>query len=105
MFDDETRDVVNNIVKTQSKLFTFLVDPDSYLLAASIVSGVFAAPFIVLNIIALECVLSRCDELQNGSNTLTGWILFESITLAFIAISAVAGFTYWRACQKRQIDK
>lgn len=102
MIDDQSKQSINAYLKEQSKRFNFLVDPDAYLLGASITSGFFSIPFLVLNIMALDCVLNNCPDLYNGSNTASGWILFESITLAFILITYVTGSAYFRAKRQKE---
>ncbi len=101
MLDQEPHSSVDTYLKQQSGRFSFLVDPESYLLAASVASGVFALPFLILNVMALQCLLENCPGLRNGSNTPAGWILFEAITLSFVLISWATGSAYWRARQQK----
>jgi hypothetical protein len=101
MLDQEPHSSVDTYLKQQSRRFSFLVDPESYLLAASVASGVFAVPFLILNLIAIQCLLENCPGLHNGSNTAMGWILFEGITLSFVLISWGTGSAYWRARQQK----
>ncbi len=80
---DQVKQEVNTFVEKQSRLFSFLTDPDHYLLGAGLLSGGVSLLFIALNLIALDCILSNCAALQEDSNTLSSWLVFEGLTLFF----------------------
>lgn len=76
---------LNQFAQKQAKLFDFLLDPESYLLCAGILSGVVALAFLILNAIALSCLAAQCSALDRESNTLQSWVLFELMTAFFLA--------------------
>jgi hypothetical protein len=87
---------ISEFVDQKSKLFSFLISPESYLLCASVLCALVATPLIVANGIAIHCVLTSCETLQEESNTFESWIVFEAITLFFLLTSGLTARSYYR---------
>lgn len=77
-----------------ASFFSFLVSPDSYLLGASLLSGLVSLFFILLNVIAITCVIESCSALQDESNTVASWLIFELLTTFFVLTSFLTGSHY-----------
>ncbi len=96
----ETEKQMQALLASQSKKFDFLLQPESYLLAAAVLSGLFALPFVLLQGMALNCALRRCEAMQ-GSTT-ADWVVFVGVTAFFVGTSAVLGWRYWQILRERQ---
>lgn len=94
--DPQNSDGFLNPQKYLSSLFVFLTAPESYLLGAALLSSLPAIFFISLNVLALNCVLTQCPALENGTNTLSSWLIFEFITTFFVATSGLSFLAYLR---------
>ncbi len=101
--DDEGFFSIRNYL---SNLFVFLTTPESYLLSAGLLSSLPALLFVSLNILALNCVLTQCPALEDGSNTLSSWLIFEGITTFFVATSSLSFVAYFRIRRRQKgLDK
>lgn len=98
--DEQTEKQVQALLARQSKKFEFLLQPESYLLAAALVSGLFALPFLLLHGMALNCAIQNCEAMQ-GSTT-ADWLVFVGVTLFFVTTSAVSGWRYRQILKERQ---
>lgn len=92
-----SRDGLSDFLKPQPQLFSFLITPESYLLGASLLSGVAAIPFLLLNWVAISCLLSNCAALEDESHNLGSWLVFEGLTLFFLLTSIFTGIAYFKA--------
>ncbi len=86
-----------DVLKPRPQLFSFLIAPESYLLGASLLSGVAAIPFLLLNWVAIRCLLSNCAALEDESHNLGSWFVFESLTLFFLLTSIFTGIAYFKS--------
>ncbi len=93
---------LNRLLGPDSRLFSYLILPDSYLMVAGILSGVAASLFLVLNVMALQCLLTQCAALQEDSNNLQAWLTFEGITVFFVGTSVACFRAFFR--RKREQD-
>lgn len=102
--DPDRKDDDSTLFSTKylSSLFTFLTTPESYLLSAGLLSSLPAAFFVLLNVLALSCVISQCSALDDSSNTISSWIIFESISLFFFVTSGVSLVAYFRIRRSRR---
>ncbi len=98
--DEQAEKQVQALLSSQSKKFDFLLQPESYLLAAALLSGLFALPFLLLQGIALNCALRSCEAMQ-GSTT-ADWVVFIGVTAFFVGTSAASGLRYWQIIRERQ---
>ena len=107
-FDQDPKDDQGflSVRKSLAHLFIFLTTPESYLLSAGILSSLPALFFIFLNILALNCVLTQCPAMEDNSNTLSAWLIFEGITAFFVASSGLSFVAYFRIRRRQKgLDK
>jgi hypothetical protein len=104
MIQEGPKDRPDQDPSSSTKFFSFLVSPDSYLLGASLLSGLVSLFFILLNIISIQCIIESCSALQDESNTLGSWLIFESLTTFFVLTSLLTGLHYrsLRSSQKQK---
>lgn len=88
--------------KYLSSLFVFLTAPESYLLGAALLSSLPAIFFVSLNVLAINCLLTQCPALEDGSNTLSSWLIFEIITAFFLATSGLSFWAYLRIRRRQK---
>jgi ethanolamine transporter EutH len=88
--EDFKKVVADKFAASSAQPFSFILTPESYLLAAGLLSGLVALPFLVLNVYAIQCLVTSCAALQDDSNTLQSWLVFEGITAFFVVTSVIA---------------
>ena len=98
----DLRDSIEKAIGKQSKVFSFLVAPESYLLTAGLLSGMVSVPMLLLNAMAIHCVVTACSALQDESNNLQSWLFFEGLTGFFLSICILSLVKYFRTRQQRQ---
>lgn len=98
---DDLKASVDRLLSKQSSFFSFLLAPESYLLAAGLLSSLVSALFLVLNAIALHCVVTSCAALQDESNTLPSWLIFEGLT-GFFLLTCVLCLMKYSAIRKQR---
>ncbi len=97
----DLRDSLEKIMNKQGEVFSFLLAPESYLLTAGLLSGLVSVPLLLMNAVAIHCVVTSCPALQNGSNTPQSWLFFEGITGFFLFICIYSLVKYNRIRQER----
>ncbi|MEM9537426.1 MAG: hypothetical protein AAGA40_17350 [Cyanobacteria bacterium P01_E01_bin.45] len=90
----DLRDTLSSSIRSQGKLFSYLLAPESYLLAAGLLSGMVSALLITLNGIAIHCALTSCSALMDDSNNVQSWLLFEGLTVFFITFCIIPLMKY-----------
>ena len=80
----DLRDSLEKIMNKQGEVFSFLIAPESYLLTAGLLSGLVSIPLLMMNIVALHCVVTACSALQDESNNPQSWLFFEGLTAFFL---------------------
>lgn len=101
---DDFKESVDKLLTKQSGFFSFLLAPESYLLAAGLLSSLVAILFLGLNAIALHCVITSCFALQDESNNLTSWLIFEGLT-GFFLLTCVLSLMKYGAIRKQRSGK
>ncbi|MGK7912329.1 MAG: hypothetical protein AB4050_12760 [Synechococcus sp.] len=80
----DLKESISTAIRDRGKLFSYLLAPESYLLAAGLLSGMVSVPLVLLNVMAIHCAATSCSALLDDSNNLQSWLLFEGLTAFFL---------------------
>ena len=98
---DDFKKPIDEFLSQRSSMFSFLLAPESYLLGAGLLSSAVALLFLGLNALAIHCVVTSCAALDQESNTLSSWLIFEGFTGFFLLACIVSLAKYFQIRKER----
>lgn len=102
---NDFKEPIEKFLGNRGSMFSFLLAPESYLLGAGLLSSLVSLLFLGLNAIALHCLATSCSALQEESNTVSSWLVFEGLTAFFVSTSAYSLSKFARIQKERSGER